>query len=554
MLQKLYIKNYAIIDEINIDFDKHLNVITGETGAGKSIILGALSLILGERADSTVLINTSEKSIVEVLFDTKGNQEFESLLKENDLDEQQPTIIRREIAPNGKSRAFINDTPVNLNTLNQLTACLVDLHRQFDNRALDDNKFMFESVNAIGNVLSGTKDYRKRFEHFKYLELKKNNLLSEQTQWQKEADYHQFLFDELEEANFKPDEIEQLEVQLKQLGNVELIQNTLSETIHILSESEPSIVQEIRKLNQQHLSISNYHPESEMLAQRLSVCYEELKDIAQESENLKNKIDINPLTLQEVQERYDLGNRLFKKHVVNSTEELLKIWESLADSLSKQQNLFQEIEILEKEIAVEKTNLEKTAFELSKARIKAIEELVPSINNLLHQIGMPNARFEIKLEEAQELNIFGKDQIQFLLDANKSGKLLPIQKAASGGELSRIMLSIKTLTAKALHLPTLIFDEVDTGISGEAAKQVGILLRSLGAYHQILCITHQPQVAGKGNRHFYVYKEEENKKISTKIKELNSNERIQLIATMIGGASPSEAALKNAKELVTNEQ
>ncbi|HRP89953.1 MAG TPA: DNA repair protein RecN [Edaphocola sp.] len=554
MLQKLYIKNYAIIDELEIAFDQHLNVITGETGAGKSIILGALSLILGERADSSVMIKTSEKSIIEALFDTQENTEFEVLLKENDLDPQHPTIIRREIAPGGKSRAFVNDTPVNLSVLNSLTACLVDLHRQFDNRALEDTKFMFESIDAIANILPETKAYKKQFDTYKFLEKKKETLLTEQAQWQKEADYQQFLFDELETANFKAGEIEHIEAQLKQLSHAELIQNTLTETNHILAESEQAIIAQIRKLGQQMLAIGNYQPEAESLSTRLSACYEELKDVAQECDLLKDKIDLNPLALQEMQERYDLGNRLLKKHAVLNTDELLQIWQDLSGKLGKQQNLNQEIEALELDIQKEKRNLEELALKITKNRQKAILEFVPAVNALLQKIGMPNAKFKVALEPITALNQYGKDQILFLLDANKSGKLLPIQKAASGGELSRIMLSIKTLTAQALHMPTLIFDEVDTGISGEAAKQVGSLLRTLGSFHQILCITHQPQVAGKGNKHFYVYKEEENKKINTKIKELSIDERVQLIATMIGGAQPSEAAIENAKELVDDQE
>lgn len=550
MLQKLFIKNYAIIEEISISFDQHLNVITGETGAGKSIILGAISLILGERADSSVLINTGEKCIVEAHFDTRDNADFNGLLQVHELDAEHPSIIRREISTSGKSRAFVNDTPVTLSVLNALTACLVDLHRQFDNRALDDSRFMYQSLDAVSGHLPAVKQYQQDFEQYKQLQKSYISLTAAQQQWQKEADYNQFLFEELENANFQADEIEQLELQLKQLSHTELIQNTLSESSHLLAESEQPIIAEVRKLAQQLQQLESYFPEAAALGQRLNSCYEELKDVAADCERLHGLIDLDPSKLQEMQERYDLGNRLLKKHGLTDTNALRELHGSLAMSIARQQHAGEDLLQLEKDIEKQKAGLAAQAEKISKIRQASAVNFAQEINGLLHLVGMPNARFEIELKPAADFNAFGKDQVQYLLDANKSGKLAPVQKAASGGELSRIMLSIKTLTAKALHMPTLIFDEVDTGISGEAAKQVGILLRSLGDYHQILCITHQPQVAGKGHRHLYVYKTTEESKVNTQIKTLSTEERIQLIATMIGGASPSAAALDNAKELV----
>lgn len=550
MLQKLFIKNYAIIEEISISFDQHLNVITGETGAGKSIILGAISLILGERADSSVLINTQEKCIVEAHFDTRDNTDFNGLLQAHELDAEHPSIIRREISTSGKSRAFVNDTPVTLAVLNELTACLVDLHRQFDNRALDDSRFMYQSLDAVSGHLPAVKQYQQDFEQYKQLQKSYLNLTAAQQQWQKEADYNQFLFEELESANFQADEIEQLELQLKQLSHTELIQNTLSESNHLLAESEQPIIVEVRKLAQQLQQLEGYYPEAAALGQRLNSCYEELKDVAADCERLHGLIDLDPSKLLEMQERYDLGNRLLKKHGLTDTNALRELHGSLALSITKQQHAGEDLLQLEKDIEKQKASLAAQSDKISKVRQNSAVNFAQEINGLLHLVGMPNARFEIELKPAADFNAFGKDLVQYLLDANKSGKLAPVQKAASGGELSRIMLSIKTLTAKALHMPTLIFDEVDTGISGEAAKQVGILLRSLGDYHQILCITHQPQVAGKGHRHLYVYKTTEESKVNTQIKTLSTEERIQLIATMIGGESPSAAALDNAKELV----
>lgn len=550
MLQKLYIRNYAIIEEISIHFDKHLNVITGETGAGKSIILGAISLILGERADSTVLINAEEKCVVEAQFDTSDNADFRLLIQEHELDEMQPTIIRREITAKGKSRAFVNDTPVTLNVLNELTACLVDLHRQFDNTAMQDSRFMYQSLDAISGTLQPVRQYQQEYEEYKQLSRKIEQLRERQSQLQKEADYNQFLYDELEEAAFKEDEIEQLDAQLQQLNNAELIQTNLSEANHVLMESEWAVVPLLRKVQTQLQQLGNYLPDANTLAERMQSCYEELKDIAAECSNMQERVEHDPQQLMRMQERYDLGYRLLKKHGLSTTQELLALKEELSGRLSAVQDTTSDIEALAVALKAKESALMQMATAISERRNAHAAAFAEQITGLLHLVGMPNAAFSIALQQGAELSVYGLDQVQYLFDANKSGKWAPVQKVASGGELSRIMLSIKALTAKALQMPTLIFDEVDTGISGEAAKQVGVLLRDLGQYHQILCITHQPQVAGKGNQHLYVYKTADKDKVTTQIKILSQQERIELIATMIGGASPSEAALKNARELV----
>ncbi|WP_161971322.1 DNA repair protein RecN [Edaphocola flava] len=550
MLQKLLIRNYAIIDELTITFDEHLNVITGETGAGKSIILGALSLILGERADTSVLINASEKCVVEAHFDTAKLKTFNQLLQEHELDAEAQTIIRREISTSGKSRAFVNDTPVTLSVLNELTSTLVDLHRQFDNRSLDDSQFMYEALDAVAETQELADAYRNAYNTFKALQRRVQQIEQEQVSWQKEADYNQFLFEELEAANFQENELEDLEVQLKQLSNAELIRNTLTESCIILSEGEQPVNTELRRVAQQIQQLSAVFPAAESLAGRLNSAYEELKDIAQELSHLQESVDLDPEQLTEMQTRSDLGNRLLKKHGVSETNALRNIHQQLAMTIAQQQNADTTLSQLKAELEQAETALNEQASQLLEQRMAKAGSFAADINQLLQLIGMPNAVLQIVLEPADHFTPHGKDRIQYLLDANKSGKFAPVQKAASGGELSRIMLSIKTLTAKALQLPTLIFDEVDTGISGEAAKQVGVLLRSLGAYHQVMCITHQPQVAGKGHLHFYVYKQMEEGKVKTRVRALNTEERIRLIAQMIGGEEPSEAALSNARELV----
>ncbi|WP_118976017.1 DNA repair protein RecN [Taibaiella koreensis] len=551
MLQKLYIRNYVIIDELEIRFDQHLNVITGETGAGKSIILGALSLILGDRADTSVLINREEKSVVEATFHTEHNTYFNGLLQREELDIEPLTLIRREISATGKSRAFINDTPVTLTQLNELTSALVDLHRQFDNRALEEHTFLYEVIDAVAENQTLLADYRSQYSRYKQLQGEYRRLSDSLAQWQKEADYKQFLFDELEQASFKEEEIEAAEQQLKQLSHAEQISSVLQAVYGALEEGEQPLNNELKRLRQQLQSITAVQIGAEGLAQRMESAILELKDIAEELDNMQRGIDLDPGQLQTLQERLDLGYRLQKKHGVQTTAELIAIHQQLSSELQEQNNAGQALQDLQEQIAQATATLTRLAAQLHKKRQATAPGFAGKVNELLALVGMPNALLKIEVQPSESLQEYGSDQVSFLFDANKSGKFSPVQKAASGGEMSRIMLCIKAFTAKALALPTLIFDEVDAGISGEAAKQVGLLLRSLSDYHQVLCITHQPQVAGKGTQHYYVYKTTtEQGQVKTRIRLLNNDERIRAIAQMIGGEQPSEAAIENARELV----
>lgn len=552
MLQKLSIRNYAIIDQLSLEPDNHLNIVTGETGAGKSIILGALSLILGERADTSVLINKEEKCVVEAHFDVKKNTAFRTALKAEELDDDDICIIRREITANGKSRAFINDTPVTLNILNTLTSLLVDLHQQFDHLSLENDQFQVDVLDAIAQNAGLIKDYQVTFTSYKQISQQLSELTGRQAQWQKEADYKKFLLEELEQAAFKTDEVEDAEQQLKQLNHAERIIGILEGGRLLLNEGEQPLTNEIKRLGQQLQSIEDVMPDVADLNKRLNSAYAELKDIAEELDRLENKISLNPALMQQLQDKVDIGYKLFKKHGVQSTTQLLSLQNQLQDDLKASLDLDDAIT----KAATQKEKLSKelqlSAKKLSAARQKVIPGITAKVNELLALVGMPNARFQISLDTLVQPAITGIDKIQFQLDANKSGQFLSIHKAASGGEMSRIMLCIKSLTAKAMELPTLIFDEVDTGISGEAARQVSILLRDLSHYHQVICITHQPQVAAKGSCHFYVYKDAaKNDKITTKVRTLAPDERILAIARMIGGEQPSDAALQNARELVT---
>ncbi len=551
MLQKLYIRNYAIIDELNVAFDNHLNVITGETGAGKSIILGALSLILGDRADTSVLINRDEKSVVEAHFLTENNTYFNALLQREDLDIEPLTIIRREISTSGKSRAFVNDTPVTLTQLNELTSALVDLHRQFDNRALEENTFLYEVTDAVAENQSLLATYKAQFSQYKQLQNEYRKLSEGQRQWQQEADYKQFLFDELEQISLTSNEIEESEQTLRQLSHAEQIKSVLQTAYSALEESEQPLNNELKRVLHLLQSIASVQPEAAELARRMESSLLELKDVAEEISRVQNTVDLDPEQLQRLQERIDIGYRLLKKHGVQTTDELIAIHQKLSEELQLQNNAEQVLSEMQEKIDIAEKELWKVAAALHEKRSKAAPGFAKKINELLKLVGMPNAILNIEITNGNTLQEYGSDTISFLFDANKSGKFSPVQKAASGGEMSRIMLCIKALTAKALALPTLIFDEVDSGISGEAAIQVGLLLRSLSDYHQVLCITHQPQVAGKGTRHFYVYKAPtEQGKVQTRVRLLNNDERIKAIAQMIGGEKPSEAAIENARELV----
>lgn len=551
MLQKLVIRNYAIIDHLELAPDAHLNTVTGETGAGKSIILGALSLILGERADTSVLINKDEKCVVESHFDVHNNKSFNDALAAAEIDAEDSCIIRREISASGKSRAFINDTPVTLTVLNQLTSLLVDLHQQFDHLALDDDHFKLDVLDAIGQCLPLRDACYLQYQQYRKVSQQLNDVTSRYQQIQKEADYKQFLLDELTQASFKEDEIEQAERQLKQVNHSERIISVLQNARYTLEEGEQPMVNELKKIGQQLQGIADLMPDVAALQQRITSAFAELKDIAAELEDAEGKISFDPEQMQQLQERVDIGYKLLKKHAVQSTNDLLAIQHNLEQELQASTDLSDSIARLTKEQADSYGILLETAEKLSAQRQSVVPQITARINELLQLVGMPNARFDISVKR-QAPTALGIDQVQFLLDANKSGRFLPVEKAASGGEMSRIMLCIKSLTAKAVHLPTLIFDEVDTGISGEAARQVGILLRDLSKYHQVICITHQPQVAAKGTRHFYVYKDEgTGSRITTKVRILQPDERVLAIARMIGGEQPSEAALQNARELVT---
>ncbi|HWK04034.1 MAG TPA: DNA repair protein RecN [Puia sp.] len=551
MIQRLHIQNYAIIDSLSIDFSGRMNAITGETGAGKSILMGALSLILGDRADTAVLLQRDKKCYVEGVFALGNKKEAAAFFKANDLDVEEEVVIRREIAPNGKSRAFVNDTPVNLEQLRKLSSLLVDLHRQFDTLELGESDFQREVLDALAGQTASLEGYQTCYRSWLAAGKELAAMQEKKAQFNKELDYNKFLFDELNDAGLRENELEESDQELKLLTNAEGIKTALSKVYNELEEGEQPLVQQLKSLYHTLQSFSSFHQDLPGLSERLQSLQIELQDIAGEVERINNQVNYDPQRIEEINERISAGYKLLKKHGVQTTAELLAIRKELENKLLASLNMDEQIAAKEKETAGLLQEAKKKATILSKNRHTQAGPLEEKVNKLLRQVGMPNARLKVQLQTA-DLSASGMDAIEFLFDANKSNRFEPIRKVASGGELSRLMLCIKSLVAESIDLATLIFDEIDTGISGEAAKQVGIILKDLSKKRQIICITHQPQIAGKADAHYFVYKETKGEHIKTGIRLLTQNERITAIAQMLSGEKPTAAALENAREMVMN--
>ncbi|MEN9858663.1 MAG: repair protein RecN [Bacteroidota bacterium] len=553
MLQRLFIQNYAIIEEIEIEFTKGLVVITGETGAGKSILMGALGLILGERAETGVLVNKEKKLIVEGAFDCTNNKWVASFLKEQELEETDILLVRREISPQGKSRAFVNDSPVNLSQLQELSAQLVDLHQQFDTLSLGQTSFQREVLDALAHQLDKVEEYKLIYNKWVQAKAELADLLSKQSRAEAEAAYIQFQYQELEEASFRENEIEELEQEVKLLSNAESVQQFLARTTDTLSLGEDPLVSRLKTLLNEWNSFSSFHADFPALAERLRAAYVELQELSRDIERVADQVQLDPQRLEVVNTRLSLGYKLYKKHQVNTTAGLLTIQSNLATQLSGVEQVGQSIQIKQKLVEELEQKAISLAAILSKGRKKQVSFLESNVQQLLHRVGMPAAQLKVNLLPGS-LGAEGVDQIEFLFDANRSGQFNPLRKVASGGELSRLMLCIKSLVAESMQLPTLIFDEIDTGIAGEAARQVGLLLKELAQHRQVVCITHQPQIAGKAHTHFFVYKQaglSNTAAVQTGLRLLSPEERVEIIAQMIGGEHPTPAALANARELLS---
>ena len=552
MLKKLTVRNYAIIEHIEIQFQNNLNIITGETGAGKSILLGALSLILGQRADSKTLYSKENKCVVEGTFDLHA-YDLKAFFDENDLDYAGQTIIRREITPAGKSRSFINDTPVNLNTLKLLGIQLINLHSQHETLALSDNLFQLKAIDTLAGHDTTLKQFKQEFQQYKQYKKELESLISSESGIA-DKDYLEFQLNELTEVALVKGEDQKLEEELKIMENAEEIKSNLSASSELLDESEYSINNQLSELLALIRNIENFNPELEKLHQRIHSSQIELQDIADELKRIEQATDYDPARIEELNDRLNAINRLQKKHKTSSVEELMVIQDAIDKQLQSFGHLTEQIEELQQKIDNISKILTETGNQIHLKRKAEIPKIEKQVESMLHDLGMPNAQFKVKIEQLpfDKITENGLDKITFLFSANKGSHYDELKHVASGGELSRLMLVLKSLVAESNAMPTLIFDEIDTGISGEIAIKVSKLMEKLGENHQIISITHLPQIARIGNKHFYIYKETAGDKTATKVSELNTEERVVEIAKMIGGDEYTDTAFKNAKELVSS--
>ena len=549
MLTQLSIKNYALINELKIDFSSGLSIITGETGAGKSILLGALGLVLGNRSDSSTLKDNSKKCIVEAKVSI-ANYNLREFFEEVDLDYEDQTIIRREILPSGKSRAFVNDTPVNLSILNDLRSNLIDVHSQHQTLSLSDTNFQFSVIDALAKNASKIESYKKGLIRLKNLKKQLEDLKTSQREANQQHDYNLHLFNELNDANLEIDEQEILEEKLEKLNNIEDIKINLSEALEISINEEIGLQTLLNTLENRLSKISSFSKEYKDLSDRITSVKIELDDIVSELEDENENVEFNPNEAEELNDRLQLIYNLQKKHYVNSNKELLEILEELSNKIIAVESSEEVINQKESEIKEVEQKLNDLAEKISKARQKVIPSLQSALQSLLSDLGMQNARFSIKVNLKDSYFSNGKDELQFLFSANKGGSFGELKKVASGGELSRIMLAIKKILSENISLPTIIFDEIDTGVSGEISNKIATIMQQMSKQMQVITITHLPQIAAKGNNHYKVYKEDINNTTTTNLRLLNPDERIVEIAEMLSGKEFSETAITHAKELL----
>lgn len=549
MLTQLSINNYALINQLSIDFSSGLSIITGETGAGKSILLGALGLVLGNRADLSSLKDTSKKCVVEakVAIATYNLKDF---FEEVDLDYEELTIIRREILPSGKSRAFVNDTPVKLSVLNELREKLIDVHSQHQTMELSDNSFQFSIVDALAKNQDKIDSYKRGFVKLNQLKKELQGLETIQKEANQQYDYNLHLFNELEEAKIKVDEQEELEDKLEKLNNIEDIKLNLSEALEISANDEIGLQNLLNSLENRLSKIASFSKEYQELSARITSVKIEVDDIVSELEDANENVEFNPNEIEEINDRLQLLYNLQKKHYASNNEDLLKVFEELSEKVSQVENAEETINNKKKEIDDVAEKLDKVATLITKSRTEAIPGLKKELEFLLADLGMENARFSIKIKPTKNYFANGKDELEFLFSANKGGNFGELKKVASGGELSRIMLSVKTVLSANTQLPTIIFDEIDTGVSGEVSNKIAAIMQQMSKNMQVIAITHLPQIASKGKNHYKVYKEEIKGVTTTNLKQLSTEERIKEIAEMLSGKDISDSALTHAKELL----
>ena len=549
MLASLSIKNYALIDNLSVSFNNGLSIITGETGAGKSILLGGLSLVLGKRADLSSVKNKSEKCIIEAVFDI-ANYDLKQYFLDLDMDYEPQTIIRREILPSGKSRAFVNDTPVNLDALQGLSNYLIDIHSQHETLELTNNQFQFKVIDALAKNNELLLEYSGNLEQYRTLQKELKELKDFKSEAIKEHDYNLFLLNELDEANLTPGELELLEEEYETLNNVEEIKEKLSLSNQLLNEEQIGILSTLTELKNTIQKLSGISPKYLDLFNRINSSLIELDDVFEEIENFQDQLEADPGRLEQVNSKLQIIHNLFQKHNADSITQLIELKDELADKVSVTENLDNEIIALENKIAKIESSVKGLAKQIHKNREEAIPKLVHQLETILIKLGIPNAQFKLQLSLKDEFFSNGSDELAFLFSANKGANLNELKKTASGGELSRIMLAIKYILSKHVQLPTIMFDEIDSGVSGEISNMMGEIMQQMSKTMQVFTITHLPQIAAKGDIHFKVFKEDDQDQTVTKLVRLNQDERIVEIAQMLGGDKITDSAVLHAKSLL----
>jgi DNA repair protein RecN (Recombination protein N) len=549
MIKSLQIRNYALIEALDIQFPTGLTIITGETGAGKSILLGALGLILGERADTKALYDPTNKCIIEGRFDIAA-YELEPFFQEADLDYEPELLIRREITPSGKSRAFVNDTPTNLKVLQRLSAALIDLHQQFDTLDIHQMGFQLRLLDALAGNQQNLLQYQQAYRTYQQNQQRLTKLRGEQAGAMRELEFLRFQLTELHAAELIPGEQQGLETELSSLSHAEETKRVSNEAFQFLCETDPSILSQLQLLSQSLAESAKVDPKMQELRERLLGLIAETEDIGAELERHAEATEYDPERIQELQARIDLLYRLEKKHQVTTVDELLQIQATLESQVSAYASMDDEIEQLTQAVAGQEEQLRKLALRLRKKRQGVAPDFARQVGQTLAELSMPAAQLAVDFRPAAALQPTGLDDIQFLFSANKGSAPKPIKEVASGGELSRLTLVTKSLVASAMALPTLIFDEIDAGVSGDVALKMGHILRELSDHHQVIVITHSPQVAARADEHLFIYKKEVDERTTTKVRVLDTDERVRAIATMLSKSPPSDSALENAKELI----
>ncbi|GAB4281468.1 MAG: DNA repair protein RecN [Marinilabiliales bacterium] len=548
MIKNLLIKNYALIEKIEINFEKGFSTITGETGAGKSIILGALSLILGERFEHNMLFDKTKKCIIEGAFIVSEN--LKELFEANDLDFDTITVIHREITPTGKSRTFINDTPVTLNVLKEITHKLVDLHSQYHTLQLKEQSFQLELIDSYANNETILLDYQKLFNNYKRLSKTLEQLEIQVKEYKSNLDYYEFQFKQLNQANLIPDEQENLESELKELTHAEEIKSALFITHSLIESEEQSINNQIKNIISKLQNIAEFSTEADNLQKRLESVFIELKDISDEAYNLYDRLDFDQERIEKISNRLNLIYELQNKYHVSNIEDLIKIKEEFELKIQETESFDEQYLTIKKELDDVSKELEHKSVELHNSRIKIIDKLSAELISYLKQLGMPEANIVIEIQSTNDYTKSGKDNVKLLFSSNNNVKPCDISKVASGGELSRIMLAIKAIISRTKQLPTMIFDEIDMGVSGEIADKMSSIMKNISKINQVIAITHLPQIASKGDFHYKVFKYKEQDFTATGIKLLDNNERINEIAAMLSGDNITDAAIDHSKSLL----